>query len=349
VKLKEKKKVKETTNINKMEFKHFYKCQTVVNLLLSRIYDYYMKGEDDSIQCPYVPNYLFLEERLKLYSDNNLNFLNHLISPKMYDYINKPKVLEMLAKCYVELKKVQINKLCEEDDIMDDFLYLFSVIDKTSEVESPPSSVTAVIGRDGSDFQSIWNKMNHINDPYLAIKKEKSSEVSSTKQSSKINQSKKNLSSINNKNTNTTTGSNDADINNDKNKCKMEESNSESDKSLSNVNYVTSNEDISSLLSLNNKVLSRLPSVHVSEEYLNREQAKIKIKNKNLVEEQIQFNKILKKRILKSKVYNKGIREDDDQDEKPNPKKILKKVNIVNKDLPEDDGTYKYINNYNII
>jgi len=155
-----------------MEFKQFYKCQTILNSLLTKIYELYIKDHHKEVKCPFVPNYLFLEERLKQFSLNNLEFLNHLLSPKMYDYINKPNVLEMLAKCYVELKKVQINKLCEDDDISNEFLYLFSVIDIISESEPPPPLTTAVIGRDGSDFQSIWNRLNNIDDKYIDIHKE---------------------------------------------------------------------------------------------------------------------------------------------------------------------------------
>jgi len=342
-----------------MEFKHFYKCQTAVNLLLSKIYDVYMKGSEEGIQSPYVPNYLFLEERLKQFSDNNLNFLNHLMSPKMYDYINKPRVLEMLAKCYVELKNVQINKLCEEEDIMDEFLYLLSVIDKTSEVEPPPSLVTAVIGREGSDLQSIWNKMNNIDDPYLAIRKENSEIPAQSKQSPKSNQSKNSLSSINRntttniinsnegKNYNSNNSNNDRDYNNndynsnDNNISKQNNSKSKnesrpnslknrkeefkkSDRSLDHIKYVTSNDDLSSILSLSNKVLSRLPSVHFSEECLNREPTRIKLKNKSFIEEQLQYDKILKEKVVKGRIYNTGI-PDDDQEEKSVSKKNQRK------------------------
>jgi len=173
-----------------MEFKQFYKCQTIVNSLLLKIYDSFIKRNQEDIICPYVPNYLFMEERLKQLSINNLIFLNQLMSPKMYDYINKQKVLEMLAKCYVELKNVQINKLCSNNgnDVADDFFYLLSVIDKTSELEPPPSLTTAVIGRDGSDFQSIFNRLNFIDDKYLAIQKEKiDSQESKSRQTQKIN------------------------------------------------------------------------------------------------------------------------------------------------------------------
>ncbi|KAG4097931.1 hypothetical protein H8356DRAFT_406439 [Neocallimastix lanati (nom. inval.)] len=348
-----------------MEFKQFYKCQTILNSLLTKIYELYIKDHHKEVKCPFVPNYLFLEERLKQFSLNNLEFLNHLLSPKMYDYINKPNVLEMLAKCYVELKKVQINKLCEDDDISNEFLYLFSVIDIISESEPPPPLTTAVIGRDGSDFQSIWNRLNNIDDKYLDIHKEidpnqqhqqnqqpltsistknhKLSQHSNSNSSKEkinssrilnpiqINSSSKSLNSINknnadisdntinnNKNNNTIIDNNNGNNENrNKNTINNEKNNSTSnkkkyDRSLSNVKRVESYESFkksNSILSLNSNVLSRLSSVYVSEQCLNREQAKIDINNKDFIDNQLQCDKKKKENILQNKVYDMGINE----------------------------------------
>jgi len=99
----------------------------------------------------------------------------------------------------------------------------------------------------------------------------------------------------------------------------------------------------SSILSLDSRVLSRLSSVYVSQECLTREQAKINIKNKEHLDELLNFDQLKRDLLIKSKMYNKGI--DEPNEDENLKKKMSKKVSIVN---PVNEGiqiiNIKFIN-----
>ena len=57
----------------------------------------------------------------------------------------------------------------------------------------------------------------------------------------------------------------------------------------------------------------------------------MELKNKSFINEQLKYDKILKERVVKGRIYNTGIPDDDEPEEKPIPKKIPKKFTNVKK------------------